>query len=489
MRRLNPFGNLLGYFLTFLLFIGIGLSLLSNRGLAFSPGELSAKGIEEVIIKGFSSHANFEKQCNTCHEPVTSTLATKCLDCHTDVEQQIANTNGAHSQIADNHECASCHPDHRGRNFDLTSAAYQLFDHSVTNFSLNLHQINFDATPMTCSACHKDSSYSVVDNQPCESCHSNHEQAFDKVHIVNYGTNCLGCHDGVDSMLVFDHTQTLFALSGQHAELKCVDCHTDGNSQKAPTTCQDCHAESEAHLGEFEATCEICHNQQSWTPANLNGSDFEHFVNTGFSLTLHATDYSNQVISCRNCHPTELKILEKQACLDCHTNHNAVFMTQHQLQYGNDCMVCHDGVDRLRNFDHNNFFILDGKHASIQCEACHANQIYRSTPNECYQCHLEPEIHRGVFGQKCAYCHNSDAWSPANLRKHEFPINHGLDNPGVQLGCTACHGSNYFEYTCYSCHDHQTDEIVKIHTDEGVSTQDLTACASCHPTGVIGQND
>lgn len=441
------------------------------------------------MINGFSSHADFEKQCSTCHEPITASLATKCLNCHTEVEQQIANLTGAHSQIADNYECASCHPDHRGRTYDPTNAAYQLFDHSATKFSLNLHQINYDATPMVCSACHTDRSYSVMDNQPCESCHSNNEQSFNSLHIADFGKNCLGCHDGTDRMLGFDHTQTHYTLKGQHAELKCTSCHTSGDPQDTPVVCRDCHAEPEAHLGEFEADCENCHNPQSWTPANLNGSNFEHFNNTGFSLTLHSTDYSKQAIPCSTCHPTELQILQKQACIDCHTDHDAVFMIQHQQQYGNDCLICHDGVDRLHDFDHTDFFILDGKHASIQCEVCHANQIYRGTLNECYQCHQEPEIHREVFGQKCAYCHNSEVWSPANLRQHDFPINHGLDDLSSQLECTACHDSNYFEYTCYNCHDHQTDEIVEIHADEGIPAQDIPACASCHPAGVIDQSD
>jgi hypothetical protein len=160
-------------------------------------------------------------------------------------------------------------------------------------------------------------------------------------------------------------------------------------------------------------------------------------------------------------------------------------MTDHQQQFGTSCMVCHDGVDRLSHFDHANFFPLEGKHATAQCTDCHANQVFRGTPTECWQCHSEPEVHIGVFGLKCYECHSVDAWEPASLHQHNFPLNHGLDDPSLQLQCDACHTTNYIEYTCYSCHDHQPDEIAQSHLAVGISAQDLPACATCHPAGTI----
>jgi hypothetical protein len=163
-------------------------------------------------------------------------------------------------------------------------------------------------------------------------------------------------------------------------------------------------------------------------------------------------------------------------------------MADHQEQFGDDCMVCHDGVDRLSNFDHANFFPLDGKHSSIQCLDCHAEKVFRGTPTECWQCHTEPEVHSGVFGLKCSYCHSTEAWSPASLRQHSFPLNHGVDDQNLQLQCDVCHGTNYIDYTCYYCHDHQPSEIIQSHQAIGITEQDLPACINCHPSGTLEEN-
>jgi hypothetical protein len=163
-------------------------------------------------------------------------------------------------------------------------------------------------------------------------------------------------------------------------------------------------------------------------------------------------------------------------------------MADHQQQFGSECMGCHDGVDRLNNFDHANFFPLDGKHATTDCITCHADNVYRGTPSECDQCHKEPDIHVGVFGFKCFYCHTADAWSPASLRQHNFPLNHGVEDQNLQLQCDACHGSNYNEYMCYNCHDHQPDAIAQSHASLKIADQDLSACVKCHPAGTIETN-
>jgi predicted CXXCH cytochrome family protein len=471
--------------LTLLLFIGLGFSLWFNRGLAFSPGKVTAKSIDGVVIQGFSSHADFEKQCSNCHEPLKTNLATNCLNCHVEIDQQIKTGLGIHSQLKTVDKCVSCHPEHRGRSFDPTKASYQLFDHSTTGFSLNWHQVYYDATPMQCLECHKNNTYSIVNNQECLDCHSGHEKNFAKAHTDDFGSNCLGCHDSQDRMIKFDHSQTGYVLDGKHGEIKCTGCHTSENIKDTPKDCKDCHAEPTMHQKAFDQTCDTCHTPDGWLPANLNGQSFEHFTTTNFSLALHQTDYSNQAITCNTCHPKDLQTTDTQTCIDCHNQHDTAFMADHLQQFSAECMACHDGVDRLSNFDHLNFFPLEGIHASAQCEDCHANKAYRGTPADCWQCHKEPDIHAGVFGLKCQYCHNAEAWSPANLIEHDFPLNHGLEDQSTQLQCDACHGATYIDYTCYNCHDHQADEITQNHQAVGITAQDLPVCAKCHPAGTI----
>jgi predicted CXXCH cytochrome family protein len=489
MRRLNPVGSLFGFILTIFLLVGLGVSLWVNRGLAFNPGPVTAFSKDGVVIQGFKSHSDFEKQCVYCHEPLKTDLATKCIICHPEVNQQVQKGEGVHSRVSNVNNCASCHPEHRGRGFDPTKAAYLLYDHSKTNFSLNWHQENFDTTPMQCEACHINGNVGAVENQICLDCHASHDTNFAQAHTRDYGSNCQGCHDGVDRMQDFDHDQTGYTLESKHAHVTCIGCHTSDNLSNTPNKCKDCHAESKLHQGLFDSTCNLCHTPEGWSPATVDNKPFSHFSTAGFSLERHQVDYGNQIIICTTCHNSNLQTIEIQTCVDCHNMNDQAFMTDHLQQFGSECLVCHDGVDRLSNFDHSNFFPLDGKHAAIQCSDCHVNNVYRGTPEECWLCHEEPDIHTGLFGLECGYCHNTEAWSPASLAQHTFPLNHGLNDINTQLKCDACHGTNYVEYACYNCHDHQQVDITKKHLEEGITEQELPECAKCHPTGTVLEND
>jgi len=483
MKRLNPFGSLVGFLLTILLLIGLGVSLLVNRGLAFSPGAVTSINKEGVTLQGYTSHADFEKRCGFCHDPLRTDLATKCLECHSEINQQLQTKQGIHSKIDNVNQCAECHPEHHGRDFNPTQAAYQLFDHSTTGFSLNWHQENYDASPLQCTACHKDEDFSIVGDQTCIECHTEYAPELMNNHVRDFGAFCRGCHDGVDRMQEFDHSLTDFALEAKHAQVECTGCHSSAEVSQTVSACVDCHEEPAMHKGLFDQNCVTCHTPEGWSPAVLENQIFSHEQSTGFSLDRHQLDYLNNEITCNTCHMTGLDSFDNQTCVDCHGFNDQVFMTEHITQFGTECMNCHDGVDRLSNFDHRNFFPLDGVHATIQCADCHIDNEFKNTPTQCYQCHQEPEIHAGLFGLECEYCHSTQAWSPASLEQHIFPLNHGVEGQNTLLSCDTCHPTNYIEYTCYTCHEHTPDEMREKHLEEGISEQELPACADCHPYG------
>lgn len=155
-------------------------------------------------------------------------------------------------------------------------------------------------------------------------------------------------------------------------------------------------------------------------------------------------------------------------------------MSEHQILFGSACLNCHDGVDRYSNFDHNLLFVLDGQHANVECQQCHADKIFRETPSECNQCHAEPDIHIGWFGLQCQNCHASTAWSPARMTRHSFPLEHGEEQTSA---CEVCHTAAYTEYTCYECHDHQSAAITETHAEAGITAPELNVCVDCHPAG------
>jgi hypothetical protein len=489
INNLKPWQSHTGIVLTVLLLGVLGFSIWKDRGLAFSPGPVTGMQREGLILQGFKSHSEFEKECRYCHLPLEATLGEMCLICHVEIANQANTDTGIHGQIENVIKCQACHIDHKGRDFDPTLAAIKFFDHTVTQFSLAFHEVNYDATPMACDACHIQDDYTVVDDTSCRDCHSGYDQEFTLGHLESYGENCLGCHDGVDRMRGFDHGVTGFALEGGHTPAACIECHSGERISETATTCQECHAEPEMHRGMFELTCENCHSAQGWSPATINGQLFNHLANTGFTLDKHRVDYSGQPIQCSSCHPVDLQTFEQGTCVNCHAQADLIFMEQHRQQFGADCLSCHDGVDRMIGFDHGLVFPLDGRHAEIGCIECHTNQVFAGTPGQCFQCHAEPEIHAGVFGVTCEACHTTTAWAPATLLAHSFPLGHGLD-AGVQpTACATCHPNKYPEYTCYGCHEHQQEDISRKHTEEGISLAELPACVECHISGQEAEKD
>jgi hypothetical protein len=82
---------------------------------------------------------------------------------------------------------------------------------------------------------------------------------------------------------------------------------------------------------------------------------------------------------------------------------------------------------------------------------------------------------------QCQYCHTASAWSPAELRIHTFPLNHGSTE---NMACTICHTLTYVQYTCYDCHEHQPEAIIETHAKAGIAPEQIPDCAACHPGGL-----
>jgi hypothetical protein len=473
MRRQHPFLSPSGIVLTLLLTIILALLLGLTGGQMFSPGLLTAQAEAGETRGGVTSHAEI-KACNTCHQPLKSEQAALCLDCHTEIQTQLDTPDGLHAKLDPNTSCFACHSDHRGRDFDPVAGGLESFDHSLTSFSLLWHQVDYNAAPLACESCHKEGDFSTVPN--CTDCHAAHDAPFMAQHEQDFGPDCLACHDGVARMTNFDHAQTAFPLEGQHATTNCTACHTDRQFTDLPTDCAACHAEPALHAGLFDPTCESCHTPDSWTPATLNGTAFDHETQTRFSLVQHQADFAGNLMNCASCHETTLEIVDLNVCTTCHAQADAVFMAAHAQQFGSACLDCHDGVDRMHDFDHANFFVLDGRHAEIECAACHAEQ-FAGTPTGCVACHAEPSLHAGVFGLQCESCHSTTAWAPASLKAHTFPLDHGEEG---LIACETCHTTTYVQYTCDACHD--PAEMRAEHSDEGIT--DITNCVECHPTGL-----
>lgn len=491
VERHHPIFSPVAIISTLILAGTLGIIVFLTGGRAFSPGELSAVNNSGQPVNGFHTHAEFGNDCAQCHQAFVGIVAERCETCHENVGQERQSSVGLHGRLPEADQCATCHLDHRGSEYNLLATAVANFDHSLTRFSLDWHSRDYDGRSLDCTACHVSETDYTVSLTACAACHANENAAFMTLHQETYGSDCLACHDGLDTMAQFtmeEHAQ-IFALTGAHQTTACESCHSSGQFEGTPQDCAACHAEPDAHLGLFSTNCSECHTPDGWQPAIMDGQLFEHAVSTGFSLITHVTNYDNQSFTCRTCHAAQDSFtFNSSQCADCHAKAEPQFINDHTAQFGNDCLACHDGTGEMANFDHAQVWPLDGQHAALDCTACHINQVFVGTASECVACHAEPLIHAGLFGLDCANCHTAVAWQPARLRQHTFPLNHGEQG---ELACETCHTTTYTEYTCYNCHEHDPAETEREHLEEGISQQEMANCMACHPTGREheGEND
>ncbi|MDO9152683.1 MAG: cytochrome C [Paludibacter sp.] len=245
--------------------------------------------------------------------------------------------------------------------------------------------------------------------------------------------------------------------------------------------------------------------------------------------------------NCVKCHIVGSGVTRAK-CLDCHkeikTNIEADkgYHASSEVT-GKNCSYCHNEHHgrsfKIIRFDKNKFnhsktgFTLKGKHAKLQCEACH-NQHRITDPNlkkrkttylglnqDCKSCH--DDYHQSKMAAKCSDCHSFDAWKNAKSFDHsktKFPLRgkhvkidcikchktETVNNKTVQkftglafANCTACHKDvhkNKFGQDCKSCH---TEESFQFNKKMNVFDHDKTNfklagkhklldCNKCHKT-------
>lgn len=423
--------------------------------------------------------------CFTCHrtdDVHAGQLGTDCAECHSpegwlpatfDHSKTAFPLVGEHveaecTECHDNHvykgtpaDCFSCHADddeHEGRFGTDCETCHTpegwepaKFDHNRSVFKLTGAHIEVD-----CAACHVNE---VFQGTPtvCYECHKT-----DDVHVGHLGTKCETCHNTtVWKPSTFDHSTTVFPLTGAHLNVGCMTCHADQTFMNTPSNCYDCHRGEDTHNGRFGINCATCHSTTRWKPAT-----FDHSISR-FPLTGAHVD-----VACESCHVNGQFEGTPSDCFACHQNDD-----EHGGRFGTNCAACHStSTWEGATFDHSlASFPLTGAHVNVSCESCHANGVFDGTPSSCVGCHAEPSEHAGQFGTDCAACHSTNAWKPAGYNgPHTFPMNHGDADT-----CSDCHVGSLTTWTCYTCHDQ--GEVIQEHDDEGLG--DISNCLRCHPTG------
>lgn len=203
-------------------------------GRIFSPGELRASE-GDVALGGIRSHAGLAGECGACHTPPWSaaTMEDRCLECHADIQAELADSTTLHGALEDASGCLGCHTEHRGARADITRFDPSSLDHSAFGFPLTgAHEraecaachgpaerlADFAGVPSTCIGCHRD----------------------DDVHRGEFGADCASCHSDVAWEDVrFEHTFPL--AHGSRRPVACDVCHQDAPATYRTYTCYGCH--------------------------------------------------------------------------------------------------------------------------------------------------------------------------------------------------------------------------------------------------------
>jgi len=429
--------------------------------------------------------------CVDCHKTQRfADTPTDCFTCHQKLLQQTTNPN--HTVAGFSTQCTQCHSN-GGPDWSASG-----FAHS-TYALVGPHQPPL----LTCNQCHATTTNNQYRGTPrdCNGCHSADYTRAGTLHVdhLTYPHECESCHAPTSmswNRATFAHTT--FPLVGQHASptITCTQCHINNQFTGTPTDCYTCHwTRSQDDLWHLAngTTCGNCHNPNGWT----NNVQFDHNAVAHYQLQgAHAQQ------RCIDCHTTRSPQTDprKTNCVGCHqTVYNQTTNPNHvQASFGTVCSDCHYDTDNnwYQARTTHTFYPLNGNHASPNptvCSACHPNNRYAGTPNDCYSCHqlnyttaANPPHNQTTFpSAQCGTCHISGGptWSPATFDHSSiFPLQNSHTAPPRQ--CTDCHtGGNYTTAPtdCYGCH--QANYSGALNPPHNQTTYPSGQCGTCHTNG------
>jgi predicted CXXCH cytochrome family protein len=518
--------QLTAFFGTVLMTALMHMSASARLAAQISPGPLAR------------AHRTLEgaQNCVSCHGLKRQPMTQVCLACHKEIGWLMQQRRGLHARevTVGKKECASCHPDHAGADFDMVAwpeGAAARFDHRRAGWALDGKHAE-----AKCESCH-DAKYRVGEaatlsrrsapsgagwvglERTCISCHKS-----DDVHDGKLAAACEGCHTTQrwDDAPKFDHDQADYRLDGAHVEVACDKCHltarlavrrTD-SGERIPVfkpvpyrECSSCH--EDPHKGRLSAECSDCHVTRGFD--QIDRRDFNH------SRTRYPLKGKHAAVGCAACHGPDLARTKVAfaTCGACHADaHNGEATLNGKAT---DCASCHS----VAGFTPSTFtanqhaatrYPLEGKHRNAQCSGCHtpgptprgagkrSNVRLHPTAARCGDCHDDAHARQLASregGGTCESCHVTAGFSPSTYaRATHATLRLPLDGRHGAITCAACHGlsrpglppwpagldagSARFVFpiadaSCTACHadPHQGRYVA-------TATSGKIACASCH---------
>jgi hypothetical protein len=278
------------------------------------------------------AHATIAANCFACHQGNYVNTPNTCAGCH--ITNYNATTNPNHITANFPTTCNTCH--------STTAWAPSTFDHNnvypltgahatIAGNCFACHQGNYVNTPNTCSGCHMPN-FNATTNP-------NHA-------AINIPTECNTCHTTNPNWVpaTFPIHNNYYVLAGAHVSIanNCVTCH-NGNYNTTPNTCVGCHlanynqTTNPPHAAsQFPTSCEDCHSQNTWSPANWDHDNLYFPIYSG----KHEGEWN----SCSDCHPNAGNYSVFTCTTSCHPQ--ASTNSEHQGISGYSynsiaCLNCH----------------------------------------------------------------------------------------------------------------------------------------------------
>jgi hypothetical protein len=310
-----------------------------------------------------------------------------------------------------------------------------------------------------------------------------------------FPADCALCHEGgswnrIKPDFNYDHEkETGVRLEGAHSSAQCLRCHNDRGPVQvfADKGCRGCH--EDVHRGRLGSLCQDCHNESTWKPMQAIA---EH-ARTRFPLI-----GGHAAVDCTACHPDAADAIFENApiqCEACHAgdvtrstglDHVAMGLTQ-------GCDRCHTPVAWTpAAFAHPSSFPLTAAHAVPACAECHTTPgVFTGLSTDCAACHM-PEYNATTapghaaagYSTNCRSCHNTSGWAGANF---QHPASFPLTLGHSVPACVECHTTpGVYAGLSTDCASCHLDTYQATTAPNHAAAGFPTTCASCHGTATWG---
>jgi LEA14-like dessication related protein len=378
-------------------------------------------------------------------------------------------------------DCISCH---------TTAPGWQPAQFAIHN---NFYPLTGAHSTVNCNECHIGGNYANTPNT-CNGCHNaDFTTATNPNHVtLNLSTDCISCHTTAPGWqpAQFAIHNNFYPLTGAHATVSCNECHIGGNYTNTPNTCNGCHnadfttATNPNHVAlNLSTDCISCHTTApGWAPASFANH------NSIYPLT-----GAHTAVNCNECHINGNYSTTPTTCNGCHSSDYTTATNPNHVSLGlsTDCVSCHTtapGWTPASFAIHNTIYPLTGAHVGVNCNECHVNGNYSTTPTTCNGCHssdytsaANPNHVALNLSTDCVSCHTTaPGWAPATFTVHNQYWQ--LTGAHTTVNCSECHiGGNYNNTPtdCNGCHN--PDFNATTNPDHQVLNIPTT-CVDCHTT-------